>query len=242
MADETNPEGTPSGAEQQPDLNSSINAAVSSQLKRAMKAVEENFSKSMEAQLAAALKNFTPPPTDSKAKPEKDPALAALQQQLDEATKKAQAAEQRQNLAEQKQKEDKAKSDLVSNLTKAGVRPEMVEIAATYIWAKGLIDFDESGTALFKGKRNLGYGLPEEDMHLPMADGVESYLKKDGAVYMPAPGAGGPLGTARARGPISAVTANSNSIDTRKAPPTDASPAAKSAYAAVLAEQLSGKQ
>jgi hypothetical protein len=52
------------------------------------------------------------------------------------------------------------------------------------------VTFGEDGSPLFSIRRAPATGMPEEDMQLPLTDGVGAWLKSDEAkMFLPAPGA-----------------------------------------------------
>ncbi len=150
----------------------------------------------MKAAFAEQLKAYKPPTPvvtedDKDKKVKVDPALAALQAKVEEllgVNVKERAARE---AAETKQREDRAYNDL-KDFLKSKVRPDMVDIAADYLFhAKRRIEF-EDGTPLMKVRRSPGPGMSEEDVLMPLTDGVASWLgSKEATVFLPAPQPGG---------------------------------------------------
>ncbi len=175
-----------------------LNSAITGHLKRA----EAKQADTLKALLASEFAKLTPPKadpvveTDSKAKPVA-PEMAALQEQLKTLQTTMQAERSRAEAAEQKQRNDKAFIDLKAALGKT-VRPELLDIAAENLFhAKRRVEFDEAGNALFKTIRQTP-GFADDEVLMPLADGVASFLKsKEAAVYLPAPGGASPNTAAR---------------------------------------------
>lgn len=169
------------------ELGNAINAAVSSHLRRfAEKQLPTLLAEAMKpfGEQIAALKSTPATPVEEKTKI--SPETAALTQQLEELkTRLAQEAEQRVAV-EKKAREDRAFSEFKSHLSKS-VRPEMLDMVARDMFHnQKLVDVAEDGSVTFRGTRS-NYGITEEVAY-PLKDGVENWLKSDGAKpFLPAP-------------------------------------------------------
>ena len=170
------------------ELGQMVNAAVTAQLKRGLSKVTDDFKKELATQLAA-LKPSKEEHEETKKSSKQDPELAALQRSLAETQAAMKASEERAVAAEKQRREDKAFADLRTHLS-TQLKPEMVDIAAEHLfYARKRVEFDENGNPLFKAKRSPGGGLPEEDILLPLAEGVNAFVKsKEAAPFLPAPG------------------------------------------------------
>lgn len=186
--------GTPNDAPKteanQAELGNAINAAVTSHMKRltekTLPTMLEGAMKPLLDQIAA-LKAAPAPTAATDDKTKVSPEVAALTQQLaDMKTKLTQEGEQRA-AAEKKSRDDRAFSDLKSQLA-SQVRPEMLNVIASHLFhIEKSVEVDDTGNAIFKGKQT-NYGITE-DVAYPMKDGVEQWLKSDAAKpYLPAPG------------------------------------------------------
>jgi len=172
-------------------LSQLVNQVVSSHIKRSL---AKEVTAAVEAAIAPFKEKLTAPPPSSddesgvKKKSKVDPEVAALQAQLTELKDNYAKAQAAQIAAEQKQRDVAAMAELRSALAKH-VRPEAVDMVTEYLYkAKGVITFDEAGTPLFKSRRAPSPGLAEEDIELPLTDGVQAFLKtREAAAFLPAP-------------------------------------------------------
>lgn len=174
-----------------------VNAAITAREKRATESTKKLIEES--------LKSLAPPKAPEVEKDaSKNPEILALQQRLESMTKAVEESETKRATAERKQREDSAYNTLRKTL-EGKVRPDMLEVAAQYLFAaQKRVEFAEDGTPLFRVRRAPSPGMAEEDMQLPLSDGVESYLKsKEASVFLPAPAtAGAPPAAARRSTPI----------------------------------------
>ncbi len=177
------------------DIGNVVNAAVTSHLKRAnigkliTDAVEAAMKpvRDQEAARAATVAASAEPlkPVDPKASPE----FAALQRQFEDMSGKFKQETEARAAAEKRQREDRAYADLRAGLAAAGIKADMVDIAADNLfYAKKKVEFDEQGTPLFRHtKTTPGYG--DEDELLPLSAGIQAFAKsKDAAPFLPSPG------------------------------------------------------
>lgn len=164
-----------------------VNSAVTSHLKRAAK--EQPDVAKLVADAVKAAMPTPPPPSDDDDKGKKskvDPETAALRAKLDELEKQYRAETERATKAEQKAREDRALGQVKSALT-GKIRGESVEDLSELLWVRKRIELDENGTPFIKVKRATHPGLPEEEQLMPLADGLDVYLKsKEGAAWLPA--------------------------------------------------------
>jgi len=168
-----------------------VNAAVTSHLKRSEKSQAEFFSKLLEEKL----KTLVPPPAEEKEKAasshgKPSPEMAAMQQKLDDLAKLTNEANERATKAEEKRREEHTYGTVRSLLK--DVRPELQEVAARDLfYSQKRITYDEQGKALFKGRRIPAPGMAEEEVDLPLQDGISQWLKsKEAAPFLPAPNSG----------------------------------------------------
>jgi hypothetical protein len=173
---------------QAPDIAGIVNAAVTNHLKRL------DLNKTIESRVAELLKAQTPVQAvvddDGGKKGKQSPEMTAMMTKLADLEKATRSQTERAEAAEKKQRDDRAYNDLRANLATSGVRPDMQEIAASYLFkAQNRIEFDSNGTPLFRVKQAGQYGMPEEEVLMPLADGVAAYVRsKEAAAFMPAPG------------------------------------------------------
>lgn len=186
-------------AEIQTLVGNTVNSAVTAQLKRtigpsiaeALKAVP--WGEVLKPEIDK-LKPETPAAgagaAGAEAKP--DPKFSALEGQFADLKKKYDASEAARLAAEQKSKDDKAFSDLRTALT-PHVRPEALDIAAKNLFlAEKRVTTDENGNALLTVRRAPFAGGAEEDVPLPLADGVKHWIgTPEGKFFAPAPGGAG---------------------------------------------------
>lgn len=169
-----------------------VNAAITSHMKRqpdvskvVAQALDE-FKKSLPTALAEET------PSGKGGKTESNAQMAALQAKLDEMSKAVTSANDARLAAEKQQRQDRAFSEVKSALA-GKVRPEAINDVADLLQARGRIELDENGTPFLKVKRAPAPGLQEEDTLMPLTDGIDAYLKKDGAIFVPAPNGSQPV-------------------------------------------------
>lgn len=196
MSDEQNPGGsTPSPeasssapAAQTPDVASIVNAAVTSHLKRftekQLPSLFESALKPIHERLQA------PAPVKDASDSKKNPEYAALEQKLAEFERKANESAARAAAAEKKQREDRAYGELRNNL-QGKVNPDFLDMVSAHLFqVQRAVDFEDDGSPVFAMSRKTPYG--DEDLRLPIKDGVEQWLKSEAAKpFIPAPGSSG---------------------------------------------------
>lgn len=120
-----------------------------------------------------------------------DPKIAALEARLADVTKKfeTEAAERQKAVDEGRAKD--AKAALRSALS-PHVRPEALDLAVRDLFdAQKRVTLDENGNALIKVRRK-DYAGVEEDVDMPLSDGVGHWIKTtEGKFFAPAPNGGG---------------------------------------------------
>lgn len=163
-----------------PKIGNAINAAVSSHLKRHMKGLGDQFGTMLDERLAAlSQKKETPAPAVEK--PAADPMQEVEKLRGELKAQKMRAAEK------------EVYADIRSHLTNK-VRPEAMDMAIKVLKADGLVKIDSrDGTATFKSQ-DLG--------DVELAEGLEEWLKGEGAIFAPTAQAKKPRVTGPARAPI----------------------------------------
>ena len=119
-----------------------------------------------------------------------DPKIAALETKLAEVTEKLKAeATERQKAVEEGRSKD-AQAALRSALT-GHVRPEALDLAVRDLYvAQKRVTLDEQGNPLIKVRRK-DYAGADEDVDMPLADGVQHWLKTpEGKFFAPPPSGG----------------------------------------------------
>jgi len=144
----------------------------------------------LDEKIANALKAAVPAEApDGEHKPRTvDPRLVALEDKAKQLEASLAKSEQARSEAVQRSRDESARSALKAALS-AGVAPGATDMAAKLLFdAEKRIGFDEDGTPFFRTRRSPGHGMPEEDMQMPLADGVKHWLQSDDAkIFVPAP-------------------------------------------------------
>lgn len=155
----------------------------------------KRVTKDFDAKLAdfKPVTTITEPVPDGKSKTV-TPELAAMSAKLEDTLKRFDIADKARILAEEKQRDGQTMAQLKEALK--AVRPDMVDTAAKLLFhVDKRISYDEAGNPLFTVKRAPIPGMAEEDVPLPLAAGVEQWLKtKDASPFVASPAAGGPGG------------------------------------------------
>lgn len=192
-------------------INAAVNAAITSHLKRQKSPSMDDF----KALIADQLKSFKPQPSVEDPKEEKkvDPALTAMRAQVEELQKSYAAERTAREKAESKQREDRAFGDLKDSL-KSKVRPEMLDfVAKNLFYADKRVEFDTDGNPLFKVRKAPSAGLPEEDMLMPLSDGISNWAQsKEAAIFIPAPTTQQPQQQQRGRMPTTTPQQMTNGL------------------------------
>lgn len=170
-------------------LGNIVNAAVTAHLKRAN--IGKTISDAIEAAMKPVREQLEKPAAVAetpKADPKASPEFAAAMRELESVKATLRTESDARGAAEKRQREDRAYQDLRAGLQTAGLKPEMVDVAAKVLFhADSRISFDENGTALFRHTKSTpGYG--DEDEFLPLSAGIAAYAKsKDAEPFLPAP-------------------------------------------------------
>jgi hypothetical protein len=144
-----------------------------------------------------------------------DPAMTAMSQKVNLLETRLKESETKREEAETRAKLDSAKSSL-RNALQAHVRPEALDMATDLLFdARKRVSLDDSGRTLFSIRQAAYPGMTEEDMQLPLADGIAQWLKSDEAkLLLPAPGGGHKSGS----GPQKGQPSGQNPTGSRFAP------------------------
>lgn len=174
-------------------VNASVNAAVTSHLKRSLgPAITEALgSLKLDEKIAAALKAQPAPepqPGGQNEPPKPDPRIAALEARYADLEKHYKAEQEARTAAELKSRETAARGALRTAL-EPHITGAQLDIASRYLFdAQQFVTFDDDGTPLVKSKRAPMRGMPEEEVLLPIADGVNEWLKSEEAkIFLPPP-------------------------------------------------------
>ncbi len=187
---------TPGGDKSNPEApkyvtQDEIAAMVTGAVKRQMKPFIdgfESFKTDFPNVLSEALKAHKPEPAPEAPEGKKaDPEVAALKQKLAELEKLNTAERTKREAAEERARLDSGKSALKSAL-QSQVRPEMVDVVTDLLFdARKRVTFDDNGRPLFSIKQ------ADEDVPMPLTDGLGHWLKSDEAKhFLPAPNADPP--------------------------------------------------
>jgi hypothetical protein len=192
MANENTPENSQTEPEQkkEPDLATMVNAAVKSHISRQLKDLDlDSKFKSISDAIESMKKTSEPEP--KKGKKDEDPEFVAMRQKLEEVSTNFTKAQQRAEEAERKRRDEQTRNDVRDHLQKT-VRPEMIPFLTDYLLkASGKIEYDADGTPLFKHRMAPGAGMAEEDVLMPLSDGLDAYLRtNDAKPFLPAPASG----------------------------------------------------
>jgi len=202
------------------DIGNIVNAAVSSHLKRSLATAIEAALKPALEQIKSSI--APPPPAGDedgdKKKGKQTPEMVAMAKRLEDMEKALAAEKEATAAAQKKAREQRAFSDLRTAL-EGKVRPELLDVVAHHLFTvEKRVDFDESGTPLFKSTRSLYQGAEPEDVLLPLRDGVEGFLKGDTAkAFLPAPSPGAGSSPLPKRGPTPPQSFNPSQTGTTDA-------------------------
>jgi hypothetical protein len=171
----------------QPQIN------VAEELKKALTkdAIAPIFSQLLEETPKDPALGQTPPPA------KQDPKMAALEAQVSDMKAALQKQVEEANAARESAKAEKARSALMAALS-PHVREGAAEMATQLLFdAQKRVTLDEQGNPLLTIRRAPYSGAQEEDVQMPLGDGLQHWLKTDqGKFFVPAPsaqpGRGGP--------------------------------------------------
>lgn len=114
-----------------------------------------------------------------------DPRWARMQQQIEQATKKAEAAEKARLEAEEARQNERRNALVREALTEAGIDPKHMSKAMSDLRDTQRIQVLDDGTLVYRTKGDYG------DVDYDLDKGLTKYLETDGAVFAPADGGGG---------------------------------------------------
>ncbi len=175
-----------------PDPNTVANAAAKAHISRFSEKVLPGLIASAMKPLLDEIQALKAPRGDDEGKSKKgDPAMAAVTAQLEDMKAKWTSSEAARVAAEKRSRDDSARTALKDALA-PHVRPELLGVLTDNLYVmKGVVDFDDDGTPLFKTKKKDVYG-DLEDVRMPLKDGVAQYLKSEEAkAFLPSPGTSG---------------------------------------------------
>lgn len=163
-----------------------VNAAVTSQLSRKL---ESSVTAAVTAAITPVLDQLkTPPAGKPKENPQADPAVAELQAQVAALTNQISEKDSTAAASTKKHREEQLVAEIREGLSKAGVKPELLDGAALTLRAKMTID-EKTGKASYR-KQHSGW---HEDLD-PQA-GLKDWTGTDTGKAHMAPVAGGGAGT-----------------------------------------------
>ena len=178
-----------------PAFGNALNAAIKDHLGRAlpkalegaMGSVTESVTKLLDEKLKAA-----PPPPADPAKPDPNkpsPELLALQNTVRELTEKARLSDENAARLAKEAKDATTFTTLKTALTAAGFRPEGIDmLAGNLLHLEKKITVDENGNVLFKTRGVPYAGAAEQDLELPLENGLKEYAKTKAAqIFLAAP-------------------------------------------------------
>lgn len=140
----------------------------------------------------AKLKPEAPPePKPNEGKP--DPKVSALEATVQE-LKTRLAADADALKKAQEQSRDKDAMAALKTALGPHVRPEALDIAASHLFiAQKRVTYDDQGNPLLSVRKAAFAGGAEEDVPMPLTDGVQHWVKSsEGKFFAPAPGGGEP--------------------------------------------------
>lgn len=184
-----------------PDVNAIVNQAITGHMKRF---IEKQLPGMFESALKPIHERFAAAPAqavaNAQADSKKTPEYAALEQKLHEIEKRATANADRASAAEKKQREDRAFSELRQGLT-GKILPDFQDMVASHLFqVQKALDFEEDGTPVFTMRQKTAYG--DEDLRLPIKDGIDAWLKSDAAKpFIAPPGSSSASPKPRSTGP-----------------------------------------
>lgn len=202
------------------ELSQIVNSAVTAQLKRAFAKELAPAIQSVVGPLKQQLDEIAKPKAEEaqQSQGRKSPEMLALESKLEQMSQALQKAEEEKAIERKTAREDRAFSELVTSLT-GKVRPGSEQMVAKLLRADGKLVVDDENGATLSVRFSPHKGIPEQDHALPIADGVEQFLKtKDASIFLPSPSGGGAGSEGR-------VTQASRSQSGNSAPKFDKPPA-----------------
>lgn len=221
------------------EIGNIVNSAVSSHLKRSLASAIEAALKPVVEGLKTQL---APPPAPSSeeepgnSRKKQSPELLAMAKKVEDMEKALADSAAKVAAAEKKSQEQRAYTELRGAL-EGKVRPELLDMVAQHLFTvEKRVDFDESGTPLFKATKVAYTGAEPEEFRLPLRNGVEEFLKGEAAKpFLPAPNSGSGAGPLQKRAPV-----QSGGTDFSKPATTDAERIQRAAERARLISEKTG--
>jgi hypothetical protein len=180
------------------DIETKINVAVRAHLKREMKGVTEQLSKSLGEQIAKGMETLkaqpSPPAEEGKSKNEKDdPKLKLALEEIEKLKRANQEERDRTRSLEDKARKEMGRGALKAALEAKGIKGRRADAAIALMETEGALRFPEDGESVLSVKRSRAKGASPELLEFSIADGVEDWCKTaDAAEFLPAPAAPGP--------------------------------------------------
>ncbi len=171
-------------------LGKTVNSAITSHMKRQPSIADALKGMNWEEMLTPVIQKLAPPPKadPEPGTPKQDPRLSALEAKYAELETKYRSEQTAREKAEQKSRDESAFQALRSALT-GHVLPEAAESAAKILFhADRRVTFDEHGNPLMTVRKAPYQGAAEEDLQLPLADGVKHWIgTREGKLFAPPP-------------------------------------------------------
>jgi hypothetical protein len=222
------------------EIGNIVNSALTARLPKMLTPAIEAALAPITAKLAAAPAPVaaTEEQEPAKGKGKQSPELADMARKVEQMEKALASEKERVAAAEKKQREDAAYQTLRTSL-EGKVRPELLDMVAKHLFVvEGRVEIDEAGTPLFKSTKVPYTGADPEDVRLPLASGVEDFLKSDAAKpFLPAPNSGAGAGPLPKRGP----SPTQSGVDFSKPASSDAEKARRSAERERIANERLGR-
>lgn len=178
--------------------NERMKKSLTAEIEKAVGGVSESVGETIKKHLEG-IKTEPPKPNDQPGKP--TPEVQALTQKLSEMENSIKERDKALLEAKQQGQRDTARNSLRDALT-PHVRPDAVDMVTQLLFdAQGAVQVQDDGTPVFKVRQSPYPGSPEEDMELPIKDGVATWLKTENAkLFLPAPNSGANGNNAPQRG------------------------------------------
>lgn len=177
-----------------------VNAAVTSQLSRKLEATVATALETALTPILARLET-TPKPPEPNPGPTADPAMAALQAQVEALTNQINEKDATSAANTEKHREEQLVAQIREGLSQGGVRKELLDGAVATVRSKILID-KETGAVTYQNQKE-GWVEP-----LTLDKGLKTWGESTTGKAHMAPVAGGGAGTAPVGGGITPLTLN----------------------------------
>jgi hypothetical protein len=169
------------------EIGRMVNAAVASKLEKAVAKAIAGLD--IGAQIKSAMAESVPKeaPEEKKGEGKLEAQIKRLAEELEGQRKATAGAEEARKKSESDRSLDLARNAFKSQIAGA-VKPELLEFAAEHFGGK-LISLGEDGKPVFSVRKAPYTGAPEEDMLVPLDEGVKHFLASQTAQpFLPAPG------------------------------------------------------